>query len=179
MLQDDRVAGGIGYGYAHMTGINAAEGDIVVCADADGTYPIEDTPRILDLMNRENLRFVSGTRYPTKDIPLKLKFGVQALNIEIMLLYGVLIRDSLSGMWIFQKNAIPELKLTEGDWNLSPQIKLNAKQYLGKQAAEVKIVQKTRHGETKQNYFKTGIRHFCWIAKNRFIKREGIQPHDV
>lgn len=168
MLKDDRSINGIGYGFAHLTGLNAATGDIVVCSDADGTYPIEDTPRIMLEMGKRKLLAVSCSRYPDKNIPIKLQLGVKLLNLEIFLLYGYIIHDSLSGMWVFHREVIQELKLTAGDWNLSPQVKLNAKKYLHNQFAEIKILQKQRIGETKQNYFETGIRHVLWILKNRF-----------
>lgn len=42
-LEDNRTIHGIGYGFAHITGINAASGDIIVGADGDGTYPILNT----------------------------------------------------------------------------------------------------------------------------------------
>lgn len=168
MLRDDRTKGGIGYGYAHMTGMAAAKGDIVVCADADGTYPVEDLPRILMEMNKKGLKAVSCSRYPDKNIPKKLQLGVKLLNLEIFMLYGFVIHDSLSGMWVFERDIIPSLHFTAGDWNLSPQVKLNAHKYLKKEFKEIKIVQKQRVGETKQNYFQTGMRHVMWILKNRF-----------
>ena len=168
MLRDDRVIDGIGYGFAHMTGIGEAQGDIIVCADSDGTYPIEDAPGIVRFMDDEDVTFVSACRYPDPSIPLMLRLGVTALNIEIRLLYGYPIHDSLSGMWVFRKAIVPELVLTEGDWNLSPQIKLNAIASQGRRFREVKIEQRVRHGETKQDYLKTGLRHMWWIARNRF-----------
>ena len=178
LLQDDRTAGGIGYGYAHLTGIEASTGDIVVCADSDGTYPIEDVPDIIDKMEDKGLDFASCSRYPDAKIPFGLQFGVKILNLEIALLYQTIIHDSLSGMWVFKRSVYKRLRLTEGDWNLSPQIKLNAHRYLGNKFGEVKIEQKNRHGETKQNYLKTGLNHLIWIAKNRFTVRDTIQPHD-
>lgn len=168
MLRDDRVLDGIGYGFAHMTGISEAKGDIIVCADSDGTYPIDDAPTIVRFMDDEGVTFVSGCRYPDSSIPPMLRLGVTALNIEIRLLYGYPMHDSLSGMWVFRKSIVPELRLTEGDWNLSPQIKLNAIASQGHKFREVKIEQRVRHGETKQNYLKTGTRHMLWIARNRF-----------
>lgn len=177
-MEDNRTAKGIGYGYAHMTGMKAATSDYIVCADSDGTYPVEDTPSLLRMMDKRHLRFVSCSRYPDKQIPIKLQLGVKILNIEIAILYGFIIHDSLSGMWIFEREIIPQLRLTEGDWNLSPQIKLNARRALKSQFAELKIVQKIRQGETKQNYFDTGFRHLCWIAKNRFVQRRGVQSPD-
>ncbi len=178
MYIDDRCASGIGYGYAHMTGIAHAKGDIIVCADSDCTYPVEDAPRILDEMKKRNLLLASCTRYPDSTIPFALQLGVKVLNFEMFLLYGVVIHDSLSGMWVFHRDVAPRLHLTEGDWNLSPQIKLNAHRYLGTRFGEVKIVQKTRQGETKQRYLKTGLGHLWWVAKNRFVQRRGVQPAD-
>ena len=178
LLQDNRTANGIGYGYAHMTGINAAKGDIIVCADSDGTYPIEDVPQVWKTMQSEDIDFVSCTRYPDKSIPFKLQLGVKILNIEIALLYGLRIHDSLSGMWVFKRDIADALCLTEGDWNLSPQIKLNAYKTLGPHFKEVKIVQRVRNGETKQSYFKTGMQHLLWIARNRFIAHKEIQTCD-
>ena len=86
MLVDDRVASGIGYGFAHMTGINKAKSSIIVCADSDGTYPIEDLPRIMGVMKERGLSFASCSRYPDKSIPLKLQLGVKILNFEMFLL---------------------------------------------------------------------------------------------
>ena len=40
-LEDNRTIDGIGYGFAHMTGIENATGDIIVGADGDATYPIK------------------------------------------------------------------------------------------------------------------------------------------
>lgn len=178
LLQDDRTANGIGYGYAHMTGISAAESEIIVCADSDGTYPIEDVPQLWRAMQAKGIKFASCTRYPDKSIPFKLQLGVKILNIEIAVLYGLKIHDSLSGMWVFTKSIVDSLDLTEGDWNLSPQIKLNAYKALGAHFKELKITQKVRNGETKQNYFETGIKHLLWIAKNRFVKSSSIQQWD-
>lgn len=178
MLVDDRVASGIGYGFAHMTGINKAKSSIIVCADSDGTYPIEDLPRIMGVMKERGLSFASCSRYPDKNIPLKLQLGVKILNFEMFLLYAKVIHDSLSGMWVFERDVVPSLHLTEGDWNLSPQIKLNAHKYLGPRFGEVRIRQGIRFGETKQSYLKTGLGHLKWIFKNRFTQRKGIQPAD-
>lgn len=178
LLIDDRSASGIGYGYAHMTGINHSSGEIIVCADSDCTYPVEDVPRIIKIMGKRGLQFASCSRYPDQDIPFTLQMGVKILNLEMFLLYGVFIRDSLSGMWVFEREVVPYLHLTEGDWNLSPQIKLNAWKVLGRRFGEIKITQKNRLGETKQSYLKTGLGHLLWIFKNRFIQRSSVQPAD-
>lgn len=170
-LEDNRTLGGIGYGYAHMTGISKASGDFVMGADGDATYPIQDTAKIVKYMLDNNYDFVSCNRYPLQDgvkIPFKLQLGVNLLNWEIFCLYGIKIKDALSGMWFIRKEVRDELKLSMGDWNLSPQIKINAARSKKIRSTEYSIAQDQRLGETKQNYFKTGFNHAMWILKNRF-----------
>ena len=171
VIEDNRTIGGIGYGYAHMSGIAKASGDIIVGADGDGTYPLHDIKKITKHLLANDADFISCNRYPLKDgtkIPLKLRLGVGILNWEIRLLYGIPIKDALSGMWIFRKNIRDKLGLTMGEWNLSPQIKINAARNKGIAFAEYNISQEQRLGETKQSYFKTGFQHALWILKNRF-----------
>ena len=71
-------------------------------------------------------------------------------------------------MWVFKKDIRDDLKLTMGEWNLSPQIKINAATNPDIAFAEYSIAQHQRLGETHQNYFKTGFSHAVWILKNRF-----------
>lgn len=170
-IEDNRKLGGIGYGFAHMTGIENATGDIIVGADGDATYPIEDLASVIDHLLDQKLDFISCNRYPLLDgtkIPFKLQAGVWMLNTEVRLLYGVHVKDILSGMWVFRKDVKNRLALTMGDWNLSPQIKINAAINPDIAFAEYAIAQHQRLGESHQNYFKTGFSHALWIAKNRF-----------
>ncbi len=170
-IVDDRVKGGIGYGYAHMTGLTAATGDIIITADADGTYPIEDLATMIDHMIDHGVDFLSCNRYPVKEkdqIGWILQCGVKTLNLEVRILYGLPIHDILSGMWLLNKEVRDKLPLTEGDWNLSPQIKLLAAEHKDIAFKEFHIGVNIRMGRTKQQYFKTGMKHLFWIAKNRF-----------
>jgi len=171
-LEDNRTVGGIGYGFAHMTGIEHATGDIIVGADGDATYPIEDLKKIIDRLLNEKLDFISCNRYPLQEgtkIPFKLRLGVNALNWEVRLLYGFKINDILSGMWVFNKSAKKHLNLNMGEWNLSPQIKINAARHPKINFAEHSIAQHQRMGESKQAHWKTGFQHLQWIFLNRFV----------
>jgi glycosyltransferase involved in cell wall biosynthesis len=166
-IEDNRTSGGIGYGYAHMSGIDQASGDIIITADADGTYPLEQLDRILDNFMDEQLQFMSCNRYPLhreSAIPLKLRLGVWILNTEARLLYGYKIQDILSGMWVLSREAKDNLNLTMGDWNLSPEIKLNAIMHPSISFGEHHIKQHLRHGVTHQSHWKTGFSHLLWIA---------------
>lgn len=174
-LRDDRTRHGVGYGYAHMTGIRAATGDLIVCMDADGTYPVGDLPRIMRIMDERGLRFASCTRYPDPTIPWMLRAGVAALNLEIRLLDGLRLTDSLSGMWVFHRGCRDLLGLNAGDWNLSPQIKINARRALGGRFGEIRIRQNARHGTTKQHYWATGFSHARWILRDAISAHRAIR----
>jgi glycosyltransferase involved in cell wall biosynthesis len=178
-IEDNRTVGGIGYGFAHMTGIENATGDIVVGADGDATYPIEDLAKIIDHMLDNDLDFISCNRYPLRDgtsIPFKLRLGVGVLNKEVHMLYGHKVQDILSGMWVFKRSIAGKLALTKGEWNLSPQIKLNAILHPEINFSEYSIAQHQRMGESKQAHYKTGFQHLWWIFENRFRVRFNWDP---
>lgn len=169
--EDNRTIKGIGYGFAHMTGIKNATGDIIVGADGDATYPIENLAKVIDYLLDNKLDFVSCNRYPLQagtKIPFKLKLGVWLLNSEVRVLYNLKMNDILSGMWVFKKPVKSKIKLVSGDWNLSPEIKLKAARHPKVKFSEYSISQHKRMGESHQNYFKTGMSHTWWIFKNRF-----------
>jgi glycosyltransferase involved in cell wall biosynthesis len=179
VIEDNRTTNGIGYGFAHMSGIKAAKSDLIMGADGDATYPIHDIEKIVKFLLKNKYDFISCNRYPLQSgvkIPFKLRIGVGMLNWEIRLLYGIPIKDALSGMWVFKKEVRDKLSLTMGDWNLSPQIKINAARHKNIRFTEFSIAQDQRLGETKQNYFKTGISHAMWILANRF--RRGTLQND-
>jgi glycosyltransferase involved in cell wall biosynthesis len=175
VFEDDRTLNGNGEGFAYQTAIRNATGDIIICADADCTYPTDKIDEMLDVFLAKELDFMSGSRYPKQkgaEIGLKNQIGVTVLNWEIFFLYGIDIKDSLSGMWVFKKDIIPELGILTnnliGDWNHSPQIKLNAFGNPNLKCAEYPITQYARAGQTHQAYLKTGFGHLVWILLNRF-----------
>lgn len=174
-IVDDRTKKGIGYGYAHMTGLAAATGDIIITADADGTYPIDKLAEMINFMLDNDLDFVSCNRYPLTErdqVGWILQLGVKTLNLETSILYNTPIKDILSGMWLVNSKVKDKLNLTEGDWNLSPQIKINAALNKDIKFKEYHIKVNNRLGRTKQKYLKTGLSHLYWIAKNKFINRK-------
>ena len=56
-----------GYGLAYRRGFEAATGDIITTADADGTYPTEMLPHVIEFLTSRNLSFVSCSRFPLAD----------------------------------------------------------------------------------------------------------------
>jgi glycosyltransferase involved in cell wall biosynthesis len=168
---DNRTKNGIGYGFAHMTGIHNSTGDVLISIDGDGQHPIENIEKILDYYLENDLNFVSCNRFPPKKggyLNIKQWIGAKVLNLEAWLLYGVKFNDILCGMWIFDKSIVSSLKLTEGDWNLSPQIKINAALNPDIRFSEFNIYQYKRYsGSSHQQHFKTGLKHMVWLFTNR------------
>jgi glycosyltransferase involved in cell wall biosynthesis len=169
---------GIGYGYAIRKGINEAHGDIIICMDGDGSYPINEIPAIVKQLLLEKLDLISCSRLPFKR-PQKMSFvralGVRILNISIRLLYGYKIKDSLTGMWVFRKSALENFVFSEGGWNFSLEIKLKTLTNKSLRFAERQISYQDRVLDlSKQNLVLTGLTHMFYLLKLRLYLLLGL-----
>lgn len=162
----------IGYGYALATGIKNAKGDYIICMDGDGSYPIGKISEGIKFLNKQNLNFLSCNRLPVlehKKMSVIRNSGVKILNFCMFMLFGYPIKDCLSGMWIFKKEAVNFLDLREGGWNLSLEIKINAISNPQINFGEFHIPYKDREfDQSKQNLFKTGVTHLLYLFEKRF-----------
>lgn len=174
VIREERTQGGIGYGFAHMTGLGEANGDYIVAMDGDDTYPLNAIKTIVTKMQREHINFVSCNRLPLRNpkaISRIRQLGIHLLNAEIFLLYGYPVKDILTGMWVVQKEIKHELRLTQGDWNLSPEIKLESLANPRIRFTEYHINHFEREFEpSKQRIFKTGFNHLMYILKKWFFE---------
>jgi hypothetical protein len=169
---------GIGYGYALQKGIQQASGDIIICMDGDGSYPINEVSAVVKYLLKRNLDFVSCNRLPFK-YPKKMSFvrtlGVKILNFAIGTLYGYKIKDSLTGMWVFKKSALDNLAIREGGWNFSLEIKLKIIMNKSLRFAERQISYQDRVLDlSKQSLVRTGIEHMLYLVKLRFYSPTGL-----
>ena len=169
VLSEPRKQNGIGYGYAHISGLSAASGDYLIGMDGDGTYPAEAISEVISFLEKRELDLVSCNRFPLQHqaISWLRQLGVHILNWEVRLLYGYLMQDILTGMWVMRRTALTHLQLKEGDWNLSPEIKLSAIRNRKLNFAEYHIDHRVRTGDSKQNIWRTGWNHLRYI----FIRR--------
>ena len=162
-----------GYGRAYLTGVPAAEGEIVVTLDADGTYPSERIPTLVDELEQRGLLFISCARFPLAD-PRSMRpvnqVGNAALTFMGNVVYGVHLRDLLSGMWVLRREVWTRLRPRAEDWNLSQEIKLRAALGLGARFAEVGIPYAPRLGESKLAPFAVGAENL----RHLFAERERI-----
>ncbi|NTV30917.1 glycosyltransferase family 2 protein [candidate division WWE3 bacterium] len=169
VIKESRKQHGIGYGYAHMTGINSAKGDYIVGMDGDGTYPAEAIKEVIKYMEKNKLNMVSCNRFPLQHRAISWirQIGVHILNWEVRILYAYPMKDILTGMWVIKRSALNHLDLKEGDWNLSPEIKLAAITSPHIRFGQFHINHHVRTGESKQNIWKTGYDHFMYIFLRR------------
>jgi dolichol-phosphate hexosyltransferase len=161
-----------GYGLAYKTGFLEADGDVIVTGDADGTYPVEMAPQILQTMNERGLDFVSCTRFPLERWgsmePLNI-IGNRAISAFGSITHMHYFRDLLSGMWVFRKAALNELRLMTNGWNFSAEIKLEASFKLRRRFAEIHIPYQDRVGMTHNvRPFRIGGENCLFILYKRF-----------
>lgn len=170
---EKRAINGVGYGFAHQTGMKKATGDILITLDGDDTYPIESIKDIVSYMEKSRADFVSCSRFPLDNpqaISRTRQMGVKVLNIQISLLYGYRVHDILSGMWALRRECIDKLNASNGEWNFSPEIKLAALAHPEIHFSEFHIPHALRvFGQSKQNIWITGTNHLLYIVKRRIM----------
>jgi glycosyltransferase involved in cell wall biosynthesis len=161
-----------GYGSAYLRGFQEVSGDIIVTADGDGTYPVEDIPRLVQALLDEKLDFISASRFPLQ-VPGNMdpvsRFGNWMLTWATRLLFGLGIKDSQSGMWVFRRSCLDVLRLESTGMAFSEEIKIEAiRRKL--RFREVPIPYHLRFGEKKIKKFQDGVRNMLFLIRLRFRK---------
>ncbi|HVL86631.1 MAG TPA: glycosyltransferase family 2 protein [Candidatus Thermoplasmatota archaeon] len=158
-----------GYGRAYKTGFERARGEILVTADADLTYPVEQIPALVDELERESLDFLTTDRFARMRegaMSRKHRIGNWVLSTAMRVLFLTRVRDSQSGMWVLRRSALPRLSLTSDGMAYSEEIKIEAFSKL--RAREVPIEYRSRVGEVKLNSWKDGLRNLGFLFRKRF-----------
>ncbi len=165
VIHEKREINGIGYGFAHLSGIREAKGDILIAIDGDSTYPIQSLKPAIMKFTQEGLDFLMCDRYPLKNkgaTSLVRRIGVWILNNEASFILRKPISDILSGSWIIKKALAKDLSLESGGWNLSPEIKIKAL-FHNINVSKYHINYKPRLGDSKQKIWQTGVAHAFYI----------------
>lgn len=159
-----------GYGAAYKTGLPAVTGDVTVTLDGDGTYPSEQIPELVDHLEDNALDFISASRFPLKNpraMNLSNKFGNTVLTMAMLLLYGVPIRDSQSGMWVFRSRILRSLRLTSDGMPFSEEIKIEAIRGRDVAFAEYHVDYHPRVGAVKLEKWRDGFRNLAFLVRKR------------
>jgi len=163
-----------GYGKALKRGFSTASGDVIVTADADATYPLEAIPSLLDTFARDGLDFLTTNRFAALDdcaMSIVNRVGNRILGMATRVLFRLDMRDPESGMWMFKKDILNDLKLHSDSWPLSHEIKIEACYYARCRWKEVPVRYGTRVGKTKLvNNWRVGFIDLLHIAKKRVVR---------
>jgi glycosyltransferase involved in cell wall biosynthesis len=160
-----------GYGAAYKAGFRAATGDIIVTMDGDATYPRSFIPVLVEVLADEDLDFVTCDRtgHKSEEANSFLRvLGNLILNVAMFVLFGTWLKDSQSGMWVFRRSILPELRLTSDGMSLSEEIKIEAFRHRDVKARELPIYYRERIGDSKLDLWKDGFSNLVFLAKKRF-----------
>lgn len=92
-----------GVGAARKTGVLAAKGEVIVTSDADGTYPHESIPKLLERIHDHDM--VVGARVGMKvEEPFYRLWPKNMIRKLASRLSGVNIQDLNSGLRVFKKS---------------------------------------------------------------------------
>lgn len=158
-----------GYGRAYKTGFEKAKGDVIATLDADCTYPAEEIPALHKMLVDQDLDFITTNRFARLEegaMTAKHRVGNFALTFVSNLFFGVRIKDSQSGMWVFRRSILDRLVLSDDGMPMSEEIKIEA--FRRVRSAEVPITYRRRVGEVKLSSWKDGWKNMKFLFKKRF-----------
>jgi glycosyltransferase involved in cell wall biosynthesis len=158
-----------GYGRQYLHGFSIATGEIIATADSDCSYPMEEIPGLVSLLESENLDFIHTNRFALMDhgsmMPLN-RLGNRVLTFFSNFLFRIGFKDSQSGMWVFRKEILDKLNLEGKGMSLSQEIKIKA--FSRCRAREVDSCYRKRVGTVKLRMFVDGIDNLWNLFKLRF-----------
>jgi glycosyltransferase involved in cell wall biosynthesis len=172
-----------GYGRAYRTGFAAASGEAIATADGDATYPVERVPELLRQLLDENLDFLTTDRMAFVDrgaMTTEHRIGNRVLNFALSMAYhrfvtdlpGGGLKDSQSGMWVFRRDLLERIRLTQDGMAMSEEIKIEAL-VRGFRVREVPIRYGERWGAPKLSSWKDGQQNLLFLLEKRLeLERE-------
>jgi len=145
-----------GYGGALKTGFAQARGDVIGFLDADGTYPPEYFPQLIQELNR-GVDLVIGSRMAgaKSQMPVTRRVGNIFFASLLSLLGWQRITDSASGMRVFRREVLQQIYPLPDGLNLTPVMSTRAIHEQIKMS-EVAIPYSERVGRSKLSIFRDG-----------------------
>jgi len=151
-----------GAGAATQTGLEAARrvgADAVVTMDADGQHQAADINSLIECLTNKEADIVIGSRFLKKEnpIPFVRKIFNNIANIITVLLSGIFVTDSQSGMKAFSRRAIEKIMITSNGYEFCSEIIREARHF-GFKIKEVPIsVIYSDYSMSKGQNFASGI----------------------
>lgn len=151
-----------GYGSAYLAGLDAAVGDIVLMADADGTYDVSDLTEFVSRF-REGYDLVLGSRFRGTIVRgampwMHRRVGNPLLTGILNLFFGIKVSDAHCGLRAVRRSALPKLSLITTGMEFASEMIVKATG-ADLRIAEIPIVYRRRVGVSKLRTFRDGWRH--------------------
>ncbi len=165
-----------GYGRSYKRGFSCATGDIIVTLDGDHSYPPDAISYLIEALLHLEVDFLNASRFPVRDrraMSFKHKFGNWMLSLAMSILYFRWVRDSQSGMWVFRRAILKDMRLTSDGMAFSEEIKIEALKSSRVRFAEISIQYSSRLGEIKLNPWRDGVYNLAFLVKKRFERGAG------
>jgi glycosyltransferase involved in cell wall biosynthesis len=162
-----------GYGRAYKRGFAVASGDLIVTLDGDHSYPVDALSYLLEAFLHLDVDFLNASRFPVRDrraMSFKHKVGNLILSIAMSVLFFRWVRDSQSGMWVFRRSIIKEMKLESDSMAFSEEIKIEVLRNARLRFGEISILYSARLGEIKLNPWRDGFQNLWFLVKKRFFR---------
>jgi glycosyltransferase involved in cell wall biosynthesis len=159
-----------GYGAALKTGFAHARGQWLGFLDADGTYPPEHFPALMDAAHQQQADLVIGSRMAGSEsqMPLSRRIGNLFFATLVSLIGNHHISDSASGMRVIRRDVLARLYPLPDGLNFTPVMSTRAIHEELKMV-EVAIPYSERVGRSKLTIVGDGIRFLqsiVWTALN-------------
>lgn len=115
-----------GLGGALSTGFSAAlinEAEIIASCDADGQHDPEDIKRAVEILKKEKLDVVIGSRLINSEgMPFTRKLLNSVGSLITYILFGIYITDTQSGLRVFTKEAMEKIDIKTNKMEVSSEI---------------------------------------------------------
>jgi glycosyltransferase involved in cell wall biosynthesis len=162
-----------GYGRAYKRGFADATSDLIITLDGDHSYPVDALSYLIEAFRHLDVDFLNASRFPVRDshaMSFKNKFGNLILSLAMSVLFFRWVRDSQSGMWVFRRAILKEMKLVSDGMAFSEEIKIEAILNPRVRFGEISILYSSRLGETKLNPWRDGLQNILFLLKKRFLR---------
>jgi glycosyltransferase involved in cell wall biosynthesis len=160
-----------GYGRSYKKGFACATGDLIVTLDGDHSYPVDAISYLLEAFLHLGVDFLNASRFPVRDsgaMSFKHKFGNVMLSLATSVLYFRWVRDSQSGMWVFRRSILKDMRLEADGMAFSEEIKIEALKNSRIRFGEISILYSSRLGEKKLNPWRDGVQNLWFLVRKRF-----------
>jgi glycosyltransferase involved in cell wall biosynthesis len=145
------------------------DADYFIMIDGDGTYPVAEAPRLLELANEYNYEMVMGSRLKLgkKEAfrPLHY-FGNRLLTGLVQMLFGFPVQDLLTGYRVFSRRFAREANLISQGFEIETELTIRAMaQNLAFCEVPISYGERTEGGKSKLRTFRDGWKILLTIVR--------------